>query len=608
MSKGRKQAPQSESSLGLYVSSMTAVVVTLWFQTKTQDPFNLPKFEALILLAPLSFYFIKFRVNNNLDAAKFRWVLISVVFFLAAFLSAALTSDNIYQSMVGMYQRNLGFLTYFFYAILFLAILLNLTFNNCRKLLIIFVSLGTLQTLYGFIQYAGLDPVAWKNPYSPIIGTFGNPNYQSAFLGATGVAALALLLLSNRYLKAFLLIQMSASLFLILVSNSIQGFMAFGLTTSVMTVLLIRISKPKFLAPAILIFLVGAALGILGILNKGPASFLYQTSISARGDYWRAGLAMLKAHPVNGVGIEQFGGYFAFYRDLNQVRNRSYATYSDNAHNAFIHFGATGGFPLLLGSLLLWTIVLVLGFNSVRKLIGFQAQALSFFIAIFIGLVSISLISPENLGFTVWSWIFAGAIAALSLQQEDKTQKQTKISSRSSDKLIWLFAILLIITSPAGYLAHSVYQADQGIYKSYRMAYGGQGTLKELLISIDNVVSQAPLEQRYKALASSMSLGLDQNSLARDYANSVLEINPRSIDAYKIIAMSYERESNFNEAISARLNYLKFDRYNLENLDKLARNNFALGKKADALAYLANMKRIQAENPLVTALIKDLNP
>jgi tetratricopeptide (TPR) repeat protein len=252
--------------------------------------------------------------------------------------------------------------------------------------------------------------------------------------------------------------------------------------------------------------------------------------------------------------------------------------------------------------------VLVIAVLKLRKLTGVHAQSLSTLVAIFLGLVTISLVSPENIGFSVWSWVFAGAIAALSLQQVDETKKVVKKQSQSTDKLIWVLAILLITTTPAVYLVRTVYQADQGIWNSYAVAFGGQGALKDLLVSIENDVAHAPREQHYKALAASMSLGLGQNSLARDYSKLLLEINPRSMNAYKIIAISYEKEDKLQDAIIARLKYLEFDKYGLENLDKLARDNLALGNKADALTYLANMKKIQAENPLVIALEKELTP
>lgn len=606
MSKISKQASKRENSLGIYFAIITPALVTIWFQTKTQDPFNLPKFEVLILLAPFSLYFIKNRINRKLDSAGIRIILSILLFFLLAFFSAALSNGNIYQSMIGVYQRNLGFLTYFCFAILFFAVMVNITFNNWRKLLNVFVCLGTLETFYGLIQYANLDPIKWKNSYSPILGTFGNPNYQSAFLGTTSAAAVALLFFVPRFLRVLLAIQVIISLSLILVSNSSQGFMAFGLIVGGLVCFQMSSNLRKFLFPVVIIFVIGIFLGLFGILNKGPASFLYQASISARGDYWRAGIAMLKDHPLNGVGVERFGEFFGFYRDLNQVRSRSFATYSDNAHNVFIQFGATGGFPLLLGYIFLWVCVLVFGVVRLRKLTGVQAKILSTFIVIFIGLVTVSLISPENIGFSIWSWIFAGAIVGLSLQPFEENLARRTTVGRSSDDFIWLSAILLIFTAPAIYLVQSVYKADQGIWNSYAIAYGGKGSLESLLISIEKNVSHAPSEQRYKAIAASLGIGLGQYSVARNYADLVLEINPRSIDAYRIIAISYEKENNFTEAIKNRLKYLEFDRFNLDNLDKLARDNLVLGNKIRALGYLKTMKEIQAENPLVLALEKDL--
>jgi hypothetical protein len=52
---------------------------------------------------------------------------------------------------------------------------------------------------------------------------------------------------------------------------------------------------------------------------------------------------------------------------------------------------------------------------------------------------------------------------------------------------------------------------------------------------------------------------------------------------------------------------LKFDPYNLANLDRIARNLHALGELPEALKYLQTMREIHSENSLVSALSEFLN-
>ena len=607
MSKIEKQTSNPRIAPGVIFVGIVAALSSIWFKTNTQDPFNLPKFQVLMILTPLALYFAKFRVNVKLEQKQFRILMTFLAIFIIAFINASLTSGNTYLSFIGLYQRNLGFFTYFCFVILFVVTLLNLNINYWKNLVYVYITLAIFEIVYGLVQHFGLDPNNWKNPYSPIIGTFGNPNYQSAFLGVAASVSIGLIFLCGKSLKVILVIQILCSLFLIQASNSSQGFMSFGIGASLILLFQTKIRSPKMFIPGATVIGITAVVGVLGLLNKGPVNALYQSSISARGDYWRAGFSMMNSHPIKGVGIERFGDYFGAYRDLTQVRNRSYATYSDNAHNVFIQFGATGGVPLFVASLLLWLLVIYFGFKKLQKIDGREFQVLLTFIGGFIGFVAISLISPENIGFTVWAWIFAGAICGISLHKPSDSKVTRKATHGVFVKSLVAASVFVTGVMPAIFLTQNLSKADQGMWNSLGVAYGGTGTLEDLLLSIKTNVSFAPNEQRYQALAASVSLGLGQNALAREYSNAILNLNSRSIDAYKIMAVSYEKENRLQDAIDARLKYLELDRYNLENLDKLSRNNLSIGNKEQSLAYLDSMKKIQAENPLVISLQKDLN-
>lgn len=603
MSKNRQSVVvEEDKSLGIYLSAGIASIVTLWFQTKTQDPFNVPKFSLLILAAPLTLFALSTKSRSNNQTKETRVTLVALGMFLTAFLFASLSSGNFYQSMVGLYQRNLGFLTYLSFAFLFICTCLTLNHKNVNKLLVVFISTGTVETLYGLIQHLGADPVNWKNPYSPILGTFGNPNFQSAFLGITSAAALGLALTANWLVRSLLSLQILCSLFLIQVSNSSQGFMSFGVAATVIFLCFLRLNHPKFFLSGSGLSIIVFGIAILGIFNKGPASFLYQASISARGDYWRAAMSMLKDEPLNGVGIERYGDYFGKFRDLQQVRGRSFATFSDNAHNSFLHFAATGGLPLAVTYIFLVILVIVFSFRKLRKSQEALSRQISIMLGIFLGFMAISLISPENVGFTVWAWVFAGGLIGLStlVEQPNLSSISTKSSNNFSKALVISLVVILIV--PSIILTRAINTSDRGIWQAYGIAYSGSGTLDDLLNKIKQVTEASPREQRYKILASSMAFGLDQADLARDYAKQVLKINSRNVDAFVLEAISNEKQAKYLDAIENRKAMLKFDPYNLQNLDKIARDLYALGELPEALTYLQIMREIQPENSLVIAL------
>jgi O-antigen ligase len=603
MSKNRQViVVEKDNSFGLYISAGIASLVTLWFQTKTQDPFNVPKFSLLVLLAPFTLYFLSTKLSKKKITNQTRVTLVALGLFLSAFLLASLSSGNIYQSMVGLYQRNLGFLTYLNFALLFIYVCFSLNHKNVNKFLIMFISTGSIETMYGLVQHLGADPFNWKNSYSPILGTFGNPNFQSAFLGITSAAALGLAISMNWSIRVLLSIQILCSLFLIQVSNSSQGFMGFGVAGTVILLSFLRLNHRKLFLPAIGFSLVAFGIAILGILNKGPASFLYQASISARGDYWRAAIAMLKDEPLNGVGIERYGDYFGNFRDLQQVRGRSFATFSDNAHNTFLHFAATGGFPLVLTYIFLVALVVVFSFRKLRKSEGALAHQISILLGTFLAFNAISLISPENVGFTVWAWVFAGGLIGLCTFAEETNPPSSSINRSNKFPKVLAASLVLALVVPSIMLTRAINTSDRGIWDAYAIAYSGSGTLDDLLIKIKRVTEVSPSEQRYKILASSMAIGLDQPELSRDYSEQVLKINSRNIDAFAIKAISYEKQGNYLGAIENRKEMLKFDPYNLENLDKISRNLQVLGELPEALMYLQTMREIHPENSLVIAL------
>lgn len=603
MSKNRQpSAVEKDKSFGVYLSAGIASLVTLWFQTKTQDPFNVPKFSLLILVAPFTLFVLATKSRRKNQTKETRVTLVALGMFLTAFLFASLSSGNFYQSMVGLYQRNLGFLTYLSFAFLFICACLTLNHKNVNKLLILFISTGLVETVYGIIQHFGADPFDWKNPYSPILGTFGNPNFQSAFLGITSAAALGLALTAKWSVRVLLFIQILCALSLIQVSNSSQGFMSFGVAATIIFLGYLKVKNPKFLLPGLGLSLFVFGIAILGILNKGPASFFYQASISARGDYWRAAIAMFKDEPLNGVGIERYGDYFGSFRDLQQVRGRSFATYSDNAHNTFLHFAATGGFFLAITYIFLVTLVVVFSLRKLRKSEGAQSLQISIMLGIFLAFNAISLISPENVGFTVWAWVFAGGLIGLStlVEQPNPSSISTKSTNNFSKALV--IGLILVLIVPSMILTRAINTSDRGIWQAYGIAYSGSGTLDDLLNKIKKVTEASPREQRYKILASSMAIGLNQPELSRDYSKQVLKINSRNVDAFVLEAISYEKQTKYLDAIANRKAMLKFDPYNLENLDKIARGLYALGELPEALKYLQTMREIHPENSLVIAL------
>ena len=152
-----------------------------------------------------------------------RWIAaIPVFLFLVVMtLSAIAGTDNTRRLLFGAYSRATGLLPYI--GLTLIAIALLFAFNT-KSYAAIYSSLGivaSIETIYGLLQLANIDPIKWVNGYNRIIGTVGNPNFMSAVLGFTAVAMVGVATSANspRYLRLLALVVAPIELFLGLKSD-----------------------------------------------------------------------------------------------------------------------------------------------------------------------------------------------------------------------------------------------------------------------------------------------------------------------------------------------------------------------------------------------------
>jgi len=583
-----------------YFLVFSVVSISLRFDTKTQDPFNVPKVTTLMFLIWLPLYLV-FRGYSSLKNKIFLSTSLLSIGFVATLLIAALQEENPYESFVGIYQRNIGIAAYLFFILLMLSVALNFSSHNYVFTLSVFVALGTVQVIYGSLQQLGLDPFPWKNPYNPMIGTFGNPNFASAFLGCSAVAAVVLMINSRIFLKILLLTQILLSLVLIANSNSSQGLMAFAVGV---TTLLIGFTYVKF-RKYFLLTLAGSAvagsIGLAGLLNMGPLSFLYQGSIAARGDYWRAAIRMWEGSPLFGVGFDSYGDYFGTNRDLAQVLGRGFLTNSDNAHNTFLHLLATSGVVGFAFYLMIHVFVLLIAIRTLRRASAEASIFLVTSVSIWLAFVSINLISPDNLGVTVWQWIFAGIVLGASVRNDVNAWK-----TRPKNISLVAIACLILTLIPIGNVGYKVIKTDKCVWNSYLIGYSGTRTLPELRFLMKDCVSKGPKEDRYLALAASFSMGLKDFDEAITYTNLLLKQNKRSTDGWRLQAYSLEAKKDYLGANNSRLSLESLNPFELENLKNVAINYVLLGDESAAIRYRDKIASIDPNNNFLVEIDEKL--
>jgi hypothetical protein len=250
------------------------------------------------------------------------------------------------QILFGRTGRGLGFISFFSILVLTLASSMFLKKGNIKFILIGISSAGLMSSSYASLQYFGLDFFEWDTKTNGIIGTLGNPNFQSSFVAMTFVSSI-ITVWYFKYRIVFTLVIISAQIFTLFITNSTQGYI--GLSASILTLGLFYLwfKNKKLFSLSLILSTVLGIFAVIGMLGKGPLShYLYKISVQSRGDFWRSAFTTGNNHPLFGVGFDSFGDYSLKYRDLTAA-SHVFAEYTDSAHNYYLDYLATGGYFFL---------------------------------------------------------------------------------------------------------------------------------------------------------------------------------------------------------------------------------------------------------------------
>lgn len=419
---------QVESSAIGRVIGWTAIAATLAITPwATFDPINVPKlaviavggFVTLVaLLANAKALFSRDHRTVQQITGLFVLDLLIVLFF---------AGTNFHQAFFGTYGRSTGFVAYLALAALLLgaATVASAKFvSNFARILLL---TGGLSIGYGFLQAVGADPLKWVNQYSPVIGFLGNPNFQSSFVGFSGILAFAFICSQGikQSMRLAYVAYLVLAVFVIIKTDSQQGLLVLAGGIGIVAIIWISRSRFKSLTiPALILSGIGAVFVALGSLNSGPlASLLYKASVTYRGDYWRAGWKMTVEHPFLGVGLDSFGDWYRRTRTLEATLRRGPEVTSNAAHNVLLDFSSNGGFPLVIIYLGLMVLVAISAIKLLKRSTGFN-PAIAGLIAVWIAYQAQSIISLNQLGLAVWGWIISGLIIGYEINTRSKEVPQ----------------------------------------------------------------------------------------------------------------------------------------------------------------------------------------
>lgn len=545
--------------LVLLCTGLITLAVTPWMNL---DPINLPK---LLILLVSGFGVLGYLVPSwrNLLKSNFKALTIAATVFVVFLIIALIASKAANLSeLYGVFGRNTGFFTYFSLAILMIASAIISNREFTRKLLWVLIASGSINVIYGLIQWVGIDPVSWNNPYNPIVGTLGNPNFTSSLLGIAGIALLAFALDQEiaLWLRIALIANMGLSLWIIYKSDSSQGILIFLLGSVLVFYYRFFRGKSGVWISRIYWIVVSFAafVGILGIFNRGPlAPILFQDSVVYRGDYWRAGWNMTMENPLFGVGLDSYGDFYRFYRDSVATLRRGPEVTSNSAHNVLLDISSNGGFPLLAAYLSILILVMRSCMRILRRTKSFDS--------IGIGLVSAwtaylcqSIVSINQLALAIWGWVLGGAIIGYDWYSGEQdallakgTSNRKPENSLASNFLIGTTGLILGFSIAVLPIAQDI---------SFRNALQ-----RSEVSSIERAANQFPRNSYYYLYAARIFLDNRLYEKSMVAAKAVIKVNPRDFYAWNLLLSNPELSGSEREVLIEKMKEL--DPFN-QNLGK----------------------------------------
>ena len=539
----KKLIKKNDFSILCWSTVFITVAMTPWINS---DSLIIPKLIALFCLALYSLPKVLVLRNNLLIENKGRiLIFLSSLIFLQMLIVMKTSSAPLEQQIFGRTGRGLGFITEASLLIILISAAQLIKKEGLTLLQLTLVLACFISSLYSVAQRFNLDIFDWDTKTNGIIGTLGNPNFQSSF-AAMAIVPTFVYFWGKKNTKNYAYLFILPLLAILYISESTQGYVATLASGFVFGIIFFWFKNRKVFFGLLVFFIGSATVALAGMLNKGPlSSYLYKLSVQSRGDFFRTSITVANDNPLFGIGLDSLGDYYLMYRDERTAS--SVGEFTDNSHNLFLNYATTGGYPLALLQTLVILLV-VFSFFQLQKDIGIFDRNLSAIFCSWFCYQLQSFISPANIPMLVWNALISGSIIGLSLRNiNDKTsEKRIEKLEFSRPFSIFLLFIALVITYP-------YFNVDR---QQLRSARAGDGNLA--LISAKSYPESTIRYSRIGQEFIKSNLPMPALELAR----SAIEFNPNAPSAWALILVNNYAPKE--ERIKAKQEILRLDPFNKE--------------------------------------------
>ena len=530
------------------------------------DPVNITKMLALSVVG-FAVLAISLGGQSKVLIAQNKLLLVFASLFSVFAISAVMFSDlPAAQNIFGLFGRNTGLLTYLALVGVLIGTATIRTNQYFRKMVYGLIFAGLANVVLNAFSMMGIELIAWDNIYKTLLGTFGNPNFISSFLGIFLVSSLGFLFgngIATIY-KILALPVLAFTFYQIVVTKSIQGIVVTALGTAIVGFFLVRHYLKRAWMQIVYVAgsLIAAVFAVGGALQMGPLTqYIYKTSVSLRGEYWQAGINMGLDHPFTGVGMDGYGDWFRRARDASAMILPGPNTVTNSAHNVNIDIFAYGGFPLLISYLGILAIAAI----AIVKVVLRQKKYDPVFVSLAVAWICYqaqAFISINQIGLAIWGWALTGLVIAYEIATRDEVSVASAPTaaanigrnsrSNSSESVgTWLVGAL---GAAVGFgLAISPFVADSNWRSSL-----GSGSLP----TVQAAALKAPSDA-YRIV--NIAVLFEQNKFtaqAAELARQAAKYNPNYFDAWRVLANI--SETTPEEKAEAKKNMIRLDPLNEE--------------------------------------------
>jgi O-Antigen ligase len=552
-----------EKQLSRLLAFGSALTTIFLISGSVTDPVNTPKFLIIGLLASSAIGLVlSTELRTKLKEAKA--ILLAVSVFVLAMLPGILSSQSpLSQNIYGTYGRNNGFLAYLFLALILIGAVVLQHATSFRVIVKALFFAGIVNVVYCLWVIVFGDFIGWSNPYGNILGTLGNPDFISAFLGFFFAAYLAhgLGRESSKNFKISMLLILPIAAYEIVSSHAIQGRLVAVLGSGIVIFFYIRARfNSKIVIGYTLFSMIAGVLAVAGALQIGPLTkYIYKTSVSLRGQYWLAAWNTGKTHPLTGVGMDSFGDWYRRSRDVHAIVLPGVNTVVNTAHNVWLDMFAFGGWPLILSYLA----ILVITTISILKVVFRTKSYDSTFVALtvaWIGYQAQSIISINQLGLAIWGWVLSGALIGYERASREKDPqvavsggKRASKANRNGQQSLGV--MVATISGLVGLLIALPPLLSDAKWRSAQLARTAQGIETTMQSSYFNPLNTYKYVLNIQQLESSNLF-----DLSHKYALEGVKWNPESYDLWR--ALYFIKNSSADERASALENMKRLDPLN----------------------------------------------